>query len=305
MDYSYEIREQHSVIEKFKSEALYWDAIYRGADVTSKIHQRRRKVVLRMIEQISLPKNAHVLEIGAGAGLTTVELARLGHTVQAIDVVKEMLDLTRQHAAQAKVSNRVFPFIGDVHNLHFVENTFDLVLAIGVLPYLHLPAKAIREMARVARPGSYLIITSDNYWRLSYFLDPFKNPLLRPLRNFAMKILNLVRLHSRNVRPRGHATLVHMYSTKDLMALVSSAQLKGCRIVTVGFGPFTVFGKKILLGSAGVLLDEKLQQLAKRNFLGLGRAGSEQILLARKELPEETYTTAPHVGNLEFPLLVN
>lgn len=296
------------MIEKFKSEASYWDAIYRGADVHSKIYQRRRKVILRMIGQLSLPRNARVLEVGPGAGLTTVELARRGHTVQAVDVVKEMLDLTLQHAAQAKVSNRVFTFIGDVHSLHFVENTFDLVLAIGVLPYLHSPAKAIREMARAARPGGYLIITSDNYWRLDHFLDPYKNPLLRPLRYFAMKILNSVGLYSRNAWPRGRATPVRMYSIKDLRAFVSSAHLKECRVVTVGFGPFTIFGKKILLDSAGVWLDEKLQQFAERNFLRLGRtgrAGSQHILLARKELREETCTTAPHVCNLEFPVLVN
>ena len=104
--------QQRRVAERFKSEALYWDAIYRGTDLYSKIYQRRREIILRTIVQLSLPWNARVLEVGSGAGLTTVELARRGHTVQAVDVVKEMLNLTLQHAAQANVSNRVSTSIG-------------------------------------------------------------------------------------------------------------------------------------------------------------------------------------------------
>ena len=181
-----------------------------------------------------------------------------------------------------------YPPLSDVHSLHFAENTFDLVLAMGVLPYLHSPAAAIREMARVARPGSHLIITSDNYWRLNHILDPYWSPPLEPLRYLARKVLNLVGPCSRKTRRAGRPTPVYMYSMKELRALANSARLEECKVVTVGFGPFTFLGKKILPDSVGVWLNERLEELAERNLLGLNRVGSQHILLARKELHEPT-----------------
>ena len=274
--------QQRRVAERFRSEAPYWDAVYRGTDVFSRILQRRREVILRMIDQLSLSKNAHVLEVGCGAGLTTVELARRGYDIQAIDVAKEMLDLTLQHAAQANVSDRVFASIGDVHSLHFAENTFDLVLAVGVLPFLHSPATAMRQMTSVTKPGRYLIVTSDNYWRLNHLIDLYMNPLLGSLRYSAKRILSAVGLYNRPTRCAGQGPRVYMYSMKDLRAFVSSAQLEESKVVTIGFGPFTFLGKNILLDSAGVWLDARLQQLADRGFPPLSATGSQHILLARK-----------------------
>jgi len=262
---------QRKVVKYFKSRAPYWDWVYRGADVCSRVFQRRREVVLRMIGQLSPPRNACVLEVGCGSGLTAVELARRGYTVQAVDLVKEMIDLTRQHAAQANVSDKVFASIGDVQSLHFADDTFDLVLAVGVLPYLGSPLAAMKEMARVTRPGSYLIFTSDNYWRLDRILDPDWSPLLTPLRDFASRVLD-----------RRRRMPDYVYSIKELRALVYSARLQECKVVTVGFGPFTFHGRKIP-DRVGVWLDEGLQHLAERDPLGpLSRFGSHHVLLARK-----------------------
>jgi ubiquinone/menaquinone biosynthesis C-methylase UbiE len=233
-------------------------------------------MILQMVDQLCLPNDACVLEVGCGAGLTTVELAIRGCNVQAIDTVEGMLNRTLDNAARASVSDRVFVSISDVHSLHFSKNTFDLVLAIGVLPFLHSPATAIREMARVAKPGGHLIITSDNYWRLDCGLDPYRNPLLGPLRYSAKRILSAIGLYNRQ-GPR-----VYMYSMKDLMTFVSSAQLEENKVVTIGFGPFTLLGKNILPDSAGVWLDERLQQLADRGFPLLSATSSQHILLARK-----------------------
>lgn len=228
-----------------------------------------------MIEQLTLPKNARVLEVGCGSGLTAVELARRGYSVQAVDLVKEMLDLTLQHAAQAGVSDRIFTSIGDVQRLHFADSIFDLAIAMGVLPYLHSPLAAIREMARVIRPDSCLIFTSDNYWRLDRILDPDWSPLLKPLKHLALSVLNLIG-HEQKRMPD------YVYSIRELRVLVDSARLQECKVVTVGFGPFTFHGKMIP-DRVGVWLNERLQQLAERNPVGpLSRLGSHHILLARK-----------------------
>lgn len=263
------------MVEHFTSNAPYWEWVYRGTDICSRVFQRRREVVLRMSGRLSLPKNACVLEVGCGSGLTVVELARRGYTVQAVDITRKMIDLTLQHAAQANVADRVFASIGDVQSLHFADNIFDLVLAVGVLPYLHSPLDAMKEMARVTKPDSYLIITSDNYWRLDRILDPAWSPLLKPLKLAALKVLNLIG-YKRKTMPDC------VYSTKELRVFVNSARLHECVVVTVGFGPFTFRGGKIP-DRAGAWLNKRLEQLAERDPTGpLKRLGSHHILLARK-----------------------
>ena len=48
--------------------------------------------------------------------------------------------------------------IGDMHDLPYADNSFDLVLMGWVLAYSRAPEKAAAEVARVSRPGGYVAI---------------------------------------------------------------------------------------------------------------------------------------------------
>ncbi len=67
-------------------------------------------------------------------------LARRGLVVYATDAVTAMLDLTRTRAAESGVSRLVEARKSDVHTLDFEDATFDLVIALGVIPWVHSPA---------------------------------------------------------------------------------------------------------------------------------------------------------------------
>lgn len=247
--------------------------------------QLRHAAVLKMVKDLLLPKNAFALEVGCGAGLATVELARLGYIVQAVDPVKNMLNLTRHNAAEAEVSDKVSPCLGDVCNLHFAENTFDLVIAVGVLQWLSAPRGAVLEMKRVAKSGGYLIMTFLNSWELGRILDPLRNPLLFPIRALAKRVLGASGFYDGDRKPANQAAQMDWYSIKDFESLVASQGLEPIQVTTVGFEPFTYFGKRVLSDSSDLLLHEKLRPLvdAMRLFpilrLSLGGWG---ILLARK-----------------------
>lgn len=115
-------------------------------------------------------------------------LAERGLRVRATDAVPAMVDLARRHAVETGVSDRIELETADVHELPFDEATFDLVVALGVIPWLHSPYDAINEMARVTRVGGYVILTSDNRKRLNYGLDPRFNPRLAGVREAAKRV---------------------------------------------------------------------------------------------------------------------
>ncbi len=133
---------QRSVDEYFKGAVAQWCEIYELHTLYARIHQERLSIVLLMAESIALSAEARVLEVGCGAGLTTVALAERGFAVEAVDTVRDMLRSTKARAASAGVTHRVRAIQASVDHLPYSDNHFSLVLAIGVLPWLACTRKS-------------------------------------------------------------------------------------------------------------------------------------------------------------------
>ncbi len=95
------------------------------------------------------------------AGLTTIALARFGYVVDAIDSSEGMVERALRGAIEADLGDRVKVLRGNANSLAFEDGVFDLVLAIGVIPWLESPGPAAREMARVVKPGGTVVIADE------------------------------------------------------------------------------------------------------------------------------------------------
>jgi SAM-dependent methyltransferase len=270
------IEHQKCIDAHFEASSAYWTDIYEFEDVDGTIYRQRRSVVLALAQKLALPTESRILEIGCGSGLTSVQLAREGYTIQAVDSVDAMIKRTRQHAEDARVGRRVITSRRDVYNLGYPDNTFDLVLKIGVAPWLYSLDKAVREVVRVLRPGGYLIATADNWWRLNHWVDPRHVPPLAPVRRRVRAALERLAL----IGPRGVSARRH--SIREFDACLSAAGLNKIEARTLGFGPFSFFGCKLLPDSSGVRVHHRLQDLADRGVPILRSMGKHYIVLARK-----------------------
>jgi ubiquinone/menaquinone biosynthesis C-methylase UbiE len=262
----------------FDSRSSYWEEIYNAQSVQGVIHQQRMAVVLKWIDGLALPRGSRILEVGCGAGLTMIELAHRGYVVDGIDSSEAMIDLALRNAIEADVGDRVKVFRGDANSLPFADDMFTLVLAMGVIPWLESPSTAVREMARVVKPGSYVITNSDNLLRLSYLIDPLRNPALAPLRSLLKRILEKARLR----KPHADSGLVHMHTTSYMDRVFSQNRLKVEKAMMLGFGPFSFLGRTLLPDPLGIRLHHRLQALADRGVAGLRSTGSQYVVLARK-----------------------
>ena len=267
---------QKCIDAHFAASSAYWTKIYEVAEVEGAIYRERRSVVLALAKKLRLQAEASILDIGCGAGLTSVELAREGYTVQAIDSVEAMIQRTRQHAQEAGVGERVITSVRSVYELGYPDNTFDLALKIGVVPWLDSVEKAIREVVRVLRPGGYLIATADNWWRLNHWLDPRYFPPLRPVRRGMRVVVERLGL----VGPGGASTRRH--SPREFDACLGDAGLEKLEGRTVGFGPFSFLGCRLFSDFSGVKVHQRLQDLADRGAPILRSTGTHYIVLARK-----------------------
>ncbi len=98
-----------------------------------------------------------VADIGTGTGILAMELARLGLRVVGVDESARMLE-----AAGAKLASEAMEGVelrrGDAHALPLADGEVDAVLAHMVLHSLSGPGDALKEMARVVRPGGAVVV---------------------------------------------------------------------------------------------------------------------------------------------------
>lgn len=273
-----QFEQQEEVNLYFQREAAYWKEIYSRGDVYAGIHQQRHERVLEWVEQLGLETGSQVLEIGCGAGFLSLALAERKFNVHAIDSVDAMVEQTRQHAREAGMAEQISVEVGDISSLAFQDGSFDLVLAIGVIPWIERPDTAIQEMARVLKPGGRVILTADNRARLNIWLDPLKNPLLSPLKRLVKTLLDRSGLRHHSVDDVGS----HFHSSRFIDKTLASSELVKVKSATLGFGPFTLFNHSILSDASGLRLHRRLQRLAERGTPIFRSTGAQYIALAQK-----------------------
>jgi ubiquinone/menaquinone biosynthesis C-methylase UbiE len=95
-------------------------------------------------------------DAGAGTGFITEGLLRRGLTVIAIDQSEAMLSRMRRKFARF---DRVDYRMGEAENLPLPDEAVEYVFANMYLHHVESPELAIKEMARILRPGGRLTVT--------------------------------------------------------------------------------------------------------------------------------------------------
>ncbi len=267
------------LINRYFQETLpHWRDVYRSHDLSATRYQQRKATVLAMVDSLHLGLDSKILEVGCGAGATTVALAQRGYHVNAVDSVSGMIEQTRELANENNVGDRVCASLIDVHKLAFPDEHFDLVLAVGVIPWMDSPTQPLHEMLRVTKPGAYLLVTASNRWRLSHILDPFCFPPLRPIRLKIRAALEQLGLRSRRFRIPQHS----LHSPGEVDEMLLSAGAYKIRGTTVGFGPFTFLNMRVFSEATGIRIHQYFQELANRGTPVFRSTGEGYIVLAQK-----------------------
>lgn len=264
------------VDDYFRDHSSYWRDVYQFETLSACIYRERQRAVLAIVDSLGLPGRSSVMEVGCGAGLTTVALAKRGLAVTAVDTVEDMLSLTRLASVKGGVDTCVKTILADVQRLSFPSQFFDLVIAVGVLSWLGRAENALAELFRVIRPRGHVILTVGNNWCLNQILDPLCFPGFRPMRWRIATVLENFKVRSPS-RPR-----LHRHSIGYFDRLLRQAGLRKLGWQTLGFGPFTSFRKRLLPDSAGIKVHRALQGLADRQFPGIRSLGVAYVVLAQR-----------------------
>lgn len=272
----YRLNVQHKVNDYFQTRVSKWKNIYARATLRGEIYRARQAVVLDWIDSLALKPGARLLEIGCGAGFLSIALAQRGFHVNAIDSVESMIEQARLHAAEMLENRNLLSLdIGDVNAMAFADNSFDLVVGVGVIPWLEKPELAMQEIARVTKPNGYVILTTDNRAGMISLLDPVHNPMLTSLKQGLNKALSTFRLPYR-------IPVVTSQFCYDMDNTLASLKLYKVRGKTLGFGPFTLFNCEIVPEAVGKWLHSRLQALADQNVPVFRSIGKHYIVLTMR-----------------------
>jgi len=126
-----------------------WAATYGDADDDGWFAWVRAREARLVYEELGLADGASVLDVGCGPGLYARVLQARGHEVWAVDFAEEMVERTRAHVTHAQR--------GDVESLALTR-TFDRILCLGVLEWVHSPETAIGCLGRHLAPGGRLVL---------------------------------------------------------------------------------------------------------------------------------------------------
>ncbi len=134
----------------FADNAGEWDTI-------RALHVAEDRVEAAILKTLGGRHFASLLDLGTGTGRMLELLAPLYDRAVGIDASPDMLSVARANLDRAGVAGAQVR-LGDIYNLPFPRDGFDVVTIHQVLHFLDDPERALSEAARVLRPGGRMLI---------------------------------------------------------------------------------------------------------------------------------------------------
>lgn len=168
-------------------------------------------------------RGLRVLDVGCGQGIDVARYARAGAQATGVDLTPRHVELARAHIAALGLDAEIVG--GDAEVLPFPDASFDRVSSNGVLHHTPDVDAALREIARVLRPGGEARIVvyhrgSLHYWLTQVGWFGLLHGDLRREGSMEGVLSRRVEFSGVGARP-----LVRAYTRRELSALLARAGL--------------------------------------------------------------------------------
>ncbi len=140
----------------------HWDRFWREHDAIDAVYSNEDRIVNQLLKLS--PRGRTVLEVGAGSGRDSLELARAGGRVIVLDYSRPALETARDLARRFDLE--LVAVCGDALHLPFRSGSIDIVFHQGLLEHFRDPTPLVTENARVLKRGGHLLIDVPQKYHL-------------------------------------------------------------------------------------------------------------------------------------------
>jgi ubiquinone/menaquinone biosynthesis C-methylase UbiE len=128
--------------------------------LTNRVFGRLYRRIAADVAAAGLAPGSRVLDVGTGPGRVPLAIAAVAGqlAVDGLDVSPTMIEHARHAAEDAGLADRVGFIVGDVADLPYPENSFDLIVSSMSQHHWSNPRAGLRELHRVLRPGAQVWI---------------------------------------------------------------------------------------------------------------------------------------------------
>jgi ubiquinone/menaquinone biosynthesis C-methylase UbiE len=164
---------------------------FRGVD--------RDSYFMNYMEMLEAKPGDSVLETSVGTGLNFKYLPR-GVKLSGLDLSPEMLAGCQTNLRRWGMEADLY--LGNAESLPFADSSFDVVFHVGGISFFNNKGKAIREMIRVAKPGSLLLIEdeTEDYAKSTYERIPITSSYYKNRKEAITVPIDLVPAEMEDIR---------------------------------------------------------------------------------------------------------
>jgi SAM-dependent methyltransferase/aminoglycoside phosphotransferase (APT) family kinase protein len=257
----------------------------------------------------------NVLDIGAGMGFMSCDLALYADSVVSLEAVPERAEFIRTRARQDRLN--VFPVIASAMELPFPPESFDLITLNGVLEYFglwgegdpkQLQEEFLRKSLTLLRPGGYLYVGVETRYAATALLGgrdhsglPYTSVMPRRLADLYCR-LRATPFHGSEHAVRGYRTYTHTPLQYERMVKRAGYDNVSVQGVFEGYNRQRVLyglddhaGRKALLErvNPAASLAGSVRRLLTDNRAVYRTLENEVVIFAQKPAPDASAAALP------------
>ena len=130
-------------------------------EIKDLLRGRLNKYTRRAFQILPELDKPHILDVGCGSGVPTMELARLSNgQIIGLDIAPSLLDKLTKKIEEAGLSDRVKTLECSMFELDFPDESFDIIWAEGSIARIGFE-RGLKEWRRFLKPNGFLVVHDE------------------------------------------------------------------------------------------------------------------------------------------------
>jgi ubiquinone/menaquinone biosynthesis C-methylase UbiE len=131
------------------------------SEIKDHFRERLNKYTRRAFQTLPKIENPHILDIGCGSGVPTIELAKLSDgEIIGMDINQSFLDKLNKKIEEEGFSDRVKTVKCSLFEIDFPDESFDIIWAEGSIWIIGFE-KGLKVWRRLLKPNGFLVVHEE------------------------------------------------------------------------------------------------------------------------------------------------